>query len=59
MGVGFVISKKLCDSEALLQAVRFLCKDSRIQKWQMFLESDRTGVYPWVLLFGDILVEIK
>ncbi|WP_157749891.1 hypothetical protein [Dolichospermum compactum] len=36
MGVGFVISKKLCD--------RFLCKDSRIQKWQMFSESDRTGI---------------
>ncbi|QXE26390.1 hypothetical protein B6N60_05122 [Richelia sinica FACHB-800] len=41
MGVAFVISKKLCD--------RFLCKDSRIQKWQMFSESDRTGITPQTL----------
>ena len=36
MGVVFVIRKKSCE--------RSVDKSSRIQKWQMFSESDRTGL---------------
>ncbi|WP_335081794.1 hypothetical protein [Nostoc sp.] len=39
----FVIRKKSCDACGGLR-LRFVYKSSRIQKWQKFSESDRTGV---------------
>ena len=37
MSIGFVISKKSCN--------RLVDKSYRFQKWQIFLKSDRRGVF--------------